>query len=322
MSGAQASTRNGSTSFARRKIDVSFLLQRTIPLGDVGSSIGEPTFVEGGNRLTLSGHRTSVTIKKAGGMAMCQMQLRIYGLTLSIMNQLSTLGRVPMAQRRTYVSVSAGDDTNGMGVVFQGSVQAAWADFKGSPEVAFYVVAASGMDAELAVAPPSSYRGSASVAVIMSSLAAQMGIAFENNGVDTVLANPYFPGTLRAQVRACAAAAGIEQVIDNDTLIIWPSGGHRGGSVPLISADTGMVGYPAFTSNGISFVTVFNPSINFGALVEVKSLLPQANGRWRVFNLVHDLEAETPGGAWFTSLEGAFPAQAVVRSGPPSSGGA
>lgn len=299
-------------TFRRRRIDVTITLGRTTSASSPTVTTA-PTFAEGGNTVTLTNHRASASIKMAGGLSMAEAQVRIYGMTASLMNQLSTLGRVRLAAMNNTITVSAGNDVDGMGVVFQGTITQAWADFKGSPEVPFHIAAQAGITAALQVIPPSSYAGSADVATIMSSLAAQMGYTFENNGVTAKLANPYFPGTALQQAQACAQAAGIEMVIENGVLAIMPRGVARGGRVAVINAETGMVGYPAFTGNGIAIQTEFNPSVSFQGLVKVESDLPQANGQWRVINMLHDLDAETPGGAWFSFMECTEPQFAPVR---------
>lgn len=296
----------------RRRLDFTFTLDPTTSASSPTVTT-RPTFAEGGNQVTLTNHRATAQVKVAGGFSMAECQFRVYGMTLSLMNQLSTLGQVPLPGGRNTVTVSAGDDEDGMGVVFQGTITNAWADFKGSPDVPFHVVAQSGMISALAIAPPSSFSGSASVATIMSGLAAQMGLSFENNGVTTRLANPYFPGTLYAQAQACATAANIDMIIDRGVLAISPRGVARGSQVLLVNANTGMIGYPAFTGNGIALQMLFNPSITFGAKVKVESILTPANGEWIIYNMMHDLASEAPGGPWFTYLETAKPGYAPVR---------
>jgi hypothetical protein len=98
----------------------------------------------------------------------------------------------------------------------------------------------------------SSYAGPTDVAVIMADLAKQMGYTFENNGVSVILASPYFWGTERQQAISAATAADIFLVLDNENgiMAIVPKSGARGTPVPVISAATGMVGYPVYTGPG------------------------------------------------------------------------
>lgn len=284
----------------RRKIDVAFRL-------------GEGAFgASGADTVTVSGLRISSSIIKAGVPSMGTAQLQIFGLTLSLMNKLSTLGPAPTLYRRNTVTVTAGDDQNGMGTVFIGTIVNAYPEFSAMPDVAFVVEAHAGMIESLAPVPVTSVQGTADVATIMSGLATQMGLTFENNGVSVKIANPYLSGSGRNQVQAIAAAAGIEWVIDNGKLAIWKPGESRGGTIPLISPSTGLKGYPGYTSKGVMFSCLFQPSINFGSKIRLESDLTPARGEWVVFSLKHDLDAQMPGGRWFSTIEAARPGFVVV----------
>ena len=300
-------------TFTQRRIDVTFTLEPTATLS-APTTVTRPVFAESGkNSVTLKGYRVSASIRNAGGFSMGMLQMRVYGMTLSLMNQLATLGNLPLAGRNNTVTVSAGDDVNGVGICFEGTITNAWADFKGAPDVAFHVTANGSMRAALAAIPPSSYSGAASVAVIMQKLATQAGLRFENAGVTAVLADPYFPGTALQQAQACATAAGIDMVIENGTLIITPRGQPRAPEPVLVSANTGMVGYPSYTASGIAVTTIFNPRLTMHSLIKTESILTPASGTWRIYSLMHDVESETPKGAWFSSFEASEPQNVPIR---------
>ena len=189
------------------------LLSRKI---NVTFSLAQGSFSESGtNSVTLPGLRISAKILKAGGPSMGKAQLLIYGMTLSQMNKLSTLGMVIQLVPRNTVLITAGDDVSGMGTVFIGTITSAYADFQAAPEVPFNVEAHTGIIEAVTPVDPLSYSGSTDVATVMSSLATQAGLAFENNGVSTQLSNPYFPGSVWSQMQAAAKAANIGAVIDN-----------------------------------------------------------------------------------------------------------
>ncbi len=280
-------------TFAQRVIDLTF----TLGTGSFGDS--------GANTYNISGLRVKAEITKAGGVVMGEAHLKIYGLPPSVINPLTALTSQIMMQRNNSVIISAGDSIDGMGVVFEGTISEGWADLNTQPDSILQITAFSGLLQKIQPVPPSSYPGTADVAVIMASLATQMGLQFENNGVSVKLWTPYFPGTAVEQVRRAADAANINWIIDDTTLAIWPKGGSRGGAIPVISAETGMVGYPAYNGVGISVTTEFNPTIYFGNTVNVKSDILNANGNWFVYSLKHNLESEVPGGEWFTHFMGA-----------------
>lgn len=296
-----------ATSFARRRIDVSFALA-TQATPDLKGALQAPkTFdgTSGANVVTVSGLRCSAAITNQGGISQGALDLRVYGMTESLMNTLSQVSKMPLAgDFGNKVTVSAGVEGASLAVTFLGTISGAWADYSGAPDVPFHVTAFSALEAAVKSVPPSSYKGGADVAVIMADLARLMNMRFENNGVSgIILSNPYFPGTAYQQMESCRDAAGIEAHVINGTLAIWPRGGSRGGAVPLISPETGLVGYPIRTNLGVDFTTLYNPAIHFGAKVQLQSpRVPQASGTWQVKGLQHTLESETPSGAWFSRL--------------------
>lgn len=266
------------------------------------------TFTESGsNTVTLPPLRASAKIVKAGTPSLGEAQLSIYGMTKSLMNQLSTLGMVYQLIPRNVVTVLAGQEGSPLAVAFAGTITQAWADFKSQPEVPFQVLAHT-LGAESVIsAQPMSFTGSTDAAGVMEGLAGQMGCAFENNGVSKKLASPYFYGSARAQADACAKAGGFEWFADDTTLAIWPKGSSRNGE-PIVVApppEGSMADYPSFTAFGISLRNEYDPGFKFGGKIRVKSSIAPANGVWAIVTLAHDLSTLVPGGPWFSSI-GAF----------------
>lgn len=300
--------------------------------------LGKGTFGQTGfNTVTLAGLRAEASIRKGGWPSMDAAEMRLYGVQPSVMNAVSTLGvPLPLVRHNNTLTIQAGDPTNGMTTIFSGYIQNAWQNFDAMPETMLQLVAYGGADAAVIPSNPTSYPGGADVATIMSGLAEQMGLAFENNGVQVQLSSPYFAGTALQQAQKCAKAAGIEMYIDTatapGTLAIWPKNGTRGGAVPLISAASGMIGYPRFRDFGMDFSTVFNPSIRVGGTIRMQSTIGTAvtysdpanptpdtivaggpNGLWYVNGpVVHDLSSQIPDGPWqsvVTCARKAIPAQ-------------
>lgn len=264
--------------------------------------------------VALPNHRLSCTIVKNGLPGYNSAELRIFGMTRSTMNKLSTLGMPRIYDRKNTIEISAGDDRAGMALVYSGIIKECWIDFDGMPDVFLNVQSYAGLIDRMKPVPPTSYPGSADVATIMAGLAERMGRKFENSGVVGVtLASPYFPGTALEQAMACARAANIniaaEGEGDSGVLAIWPKNGSRNGSIPLISPSSGLVGYPGYCDTGITFRTLFNPSLVFGGKVKIEEApapvgdTSPVNGEWIVNGLSYDLSSETAGGPWFCNCK-------------------
>lgn len=262
--------------------------------------LGTGTFGESGaNRVTLNSPlRVSANINESGGPSFATLDLTVWGMSLSNMNQLSTLGQIVTIQKRNTVTVTAGDVDGGMATVFQGQIKDAWADFNEMPQVGFRVSAYAGALEAIKPVPPTSYNGLVDVATVMKGLAVQAGWGFTNDGVTKKLIDPYFPGTIFEQMRRCAQAAGIEWISGPPTLAIWPKGGARGKQIAIVNPETGLIGYPTYTSSGIALLVSYTPAINYGQVIEVRSSLKAASEKWQVQVISHNLDAYVENGLW------------------------
>lgn len=278
-------------SFARKRIDLTI-------------SIGTGQFGEtGANTVTLTGLRIKADIREFGGDAMPQVQLRIFGLPMTMINQLTSVGPINSSVLfHNSAQIAAGDEGSALTTIYSGNIWKSWGEFNEMPDVPLNIIAVGGLAASLKPVGASSYPGSADVGTIMQQIATTAGLNFVNNAVSVQLSNPYFPGTALAQIRECADAADINFTIDTGTLEIWPKGGARNTAIPTISPGTGLVGYPTFSSNELILTTLFNPLVKIGGVVQVQSSLQVACGRWIVQQVSHSLESETPDGQWFTHI--------------------
>jgi hypothetical protein len=292
---------SGTGSFVQRLINVSFTLANGQFIE--GSSQGSPTAASGVNTATVSGLRASARINKAGGSVMGELDLQVWGMTRSLMDQLSTLGQAVQLLTRNTVTITAGDAISGMGTVFIGTTVNCWGDYNSAPEVPFHVEAQTAAAGAVIPMPPTSISGSADVATMLSGLATRLSLKFENNGINTKISNAYYAGSARDQVLAIVRDANINwNNGDDGILAIWPKGKSRGGSIPYIAPEHGLIGYPTYTANGIEVRCIFNPSIGLGGQIQVQSSLKEASKNWIVYGMNHSLDAMLPGGLWESRL--------------------
>lgn len=304
-------TTGGSTptSFTQKRLEVTVKLA-------AASGVNQPNkFADGSDTITLANRRISARIRNSGTPTGSEGDIQVWGMSLDVMNQLSTLGMVISAIPRNTLSVSAGDDVSGMSLVYSGTILQAYGDFAGSPKVPFHFECQAGKAEDVLPAPASSFPGATDVGTVMAEIAKKMGFGFENSGVNLKIASPYLPGSYGTQWKRLAEAAGIEAALvaggslttqGGLVLAIWPRGEARGLRAPLISPLTGMISYPSYTQQGIIVRTVFNPQIGFGGRVVVQgSLLDKANGTWIVHKLDHELDDMViEHGKWESSVYG------------------
>lgn len=314
------------SSWTQKAIDVTI----TLGTGSFGGT--------GQNTVKLSGLRVKADIIKSGFPAMDKAIVRVYGVTPDVMNTVSTLG-IPLTFWRLGNSmlIEAGDVGGVMSVVYSGYLHQAYQNFDESPETSLVLVGwGGGRGAGDAPIAPVSYAGSVDVATIAASIAQQAGWKFENSGVQIQHSNTYLAGTAVQQYQELGRQAGINVYLDSGTspptLAIWPAYGTRGGMTPLINAASGLVGYPRFQSNGMSFRCLFNPNLRLGGQIEMQSTVGGAptqiqasqlgqspaspftspaptnqtggpNGLWYIISpFSYDLSAQLPGGPWFCDV--------------------
>ena len=258
------------------------------------------------NTLILEGMRTSVSVSAQGGAVQPRADVKIYGLSEAIINELPSMmvGFAPNCVQKNVIHIKAGDVGGQLTEVFVGDMMKAYGDYSSLPDLCLVIQAQTNYYYQIAPAEPTSVKGDADVAEIMRGLAQKMGLAFENHGVNVKLSNPYVANTLIEQVCNVAVAANIDVYFDRNVLAIAPLGKGREGEVPLISPQSGLIGYPTIADNmTIKFKSLFNPAIFFGGIVKLDTAVDAAKGEWIINGLHHQLESETPDGAWFSTFD-------------------
>ena len=270
--------------------------------------LGTGGFTAGGNKITIQGLRSIIHIENAGGQQLGTCRATIYGVSQSDMNSITTLAWDPQrlglehAQPNTITIHAIDGDKDS--IVFFGNIINAWGDYSGMPEVYLNIQASVTYQQQMAPITPRLYKAPVNVASVLRELASAMNMTPENNGVDITLGQQYLHGTNMDQVYQIRDAARIDIYYDYNTLLFCPKGQARNKPSVMISAQTGMVGYPTFDSSRINVITLFRPDVLPGIPIQVISDIPRAAGKWTANILTHDLSSEMPGGKWYTRIIG------------------
>ena len=256
------------------------------------------------NVIECQGFRASVDIDRAGGAIAGMANCRIYGLAQDDMNRLTSLKYQNLSDvAKNEIQIYAIDGTE-KSFVFGGTIINAWADYQSMPEVCLFVQAMCGYYQQIAPATPRSFSGEVDVSAAIQQIAKSMGFGFEGNGVVARLKDQYLAGSDVEQMMALARNAGVQCVIDSDTVVLFPTGGGRDTPVVLLAPDTGMIGYPTFDGTGVYVRSLYNPNIKFNGPIKIESDVIQANGDWFATNIALSLESEIPGGQWHCTIRG------------------
>lgn len=253
--------------------------------------------------IRFDGLQCSAVVNMAGGtQASAAMELRVWGMTLSQMNELSSAGAQMVAVSNDTVTLLAGDVNGNQFNVFEGTMFRAFMDFSAIPDVAFVVSAVAGLYQKSVPIAPRTYAGAQFAENIIESLAQSIGFSFVNDsGAHAVLRDQYTYGSAIDQIKTVANAAGIPVEIANNTVTIWPNDGFRDQTIIDIGPGNGLVGYPTYYEAGFIVRSEFNPAIAMGRQIRLKSSIPKANGTWPVQTVTHELFTQQEDGPWFTT---------------------
>ena len=266
--------------------------------------LGEGEFDGGGNTKIIEGLATTVQVTKAGLPEKNSAEVRIQGLKLSDMEQLTFLSFLPGEYRKNHILIEAGDKGGELSVVFKGDITAASADFSTAPDVTMKFNALTAGWSVLIADSPTSVQGEAPAESLISQFAQQAGFNFINEGVTESVKNATFNGSPVQKAEQVADEVGAELLMDDETWTLMPWDKPRGDAV-LLKADSGLIGYPSFTQDGISCECFYNPRLQLGGQIKIESIVPRSSGYWKITKLSHDLAAYT-NGRWVSRIDGMY----------------
>lgn len=255
--------------------------------------------------INLEGLRASlVTVNTGGTYPVASIQMRVYGMTLDQMNQLSSGGSKLVAIQKINVTVLAGDENGVLGQLFSGGVFSSYIDLSGMPEAAFICAAQAGMYERANPVAPNSWKGTQNAEDVISALAKTIGFTVNvAPGTHAVIQNQYTYGSAMSQIQKIAQAACLAYTIENNTISLYPNDGTRDSREIDVSPKNGLVGYPTYYESGFIIKTQYNPDLLVGRTVNLTSQIPKANGKWIIFESTHQLSTLTPDGPWFTTVK-------------------
>lgn len=148
-----------------------------------------------------------------------------------------------------------------------------------------------------------SYGPTASLKTIAAGAAKDIGARLLFQAVDKLVSNYAFTGGAIQQIDALANVGGVNAYLNGETLVVKTRNAPLAGRVRLISADTGMVGIPQPTEQGVKVTILYDGYTDIGDRIVVESQLnPALNGPYTVYKMGIDLATrENP---FYLTLEG------------------
>lgn len=281
-------------SFSKKDIRVTFQL-------------GADNFNNTNNTKIISGLACSFNIEQVAAPDFCKVQGKIYNMNIDDIAKLTTLSFEPLAvTKRNLIKIETTENNIDFTTVFVGEIENAFGDFNAAPDIALTINAMSGTYAMKLPASPISSKGTTQVKDLFDKLAMQAGYKLETD-ITASVNNIYLQGSVMQQIYALARAVGAKVIIDNDILRVMKKDESLKNGTVLINAESGLIGYPTFSNQGIILSCEYNPRIKQQGLIQVESIVPKATGSWRVIKINHIIAANIPaGGEWKTQIEAVY----------------
>jgi hypothetical protein len=265
--------------------------------------LSEGEFEGGGNTKVIEGLATTVEVDKNGLPEKNTARVTIYNLKMSDMEKMTFLAFRPLQKRKNKILIEAGIKGKELGVVFKGDITSAFPDFNSAPDVPFQIEAmTAGWSYQIAESP-TSIQGEEDVAKLMEQFAKQAGFGFVNNSISATVKNTTFTGSPVSKAQQLANEVNIELLIDDENFTIQSWDNPRGDAV-LLGANSGLIGYPTFSQDGVQGRSFYNPKLRLGGQIKLQSIVPKANGYWKLTKLSHSLSAYTTSTQWESSFDG------------------
>lgn len=196
-------------------------------------------------------------------------------------------------KKRKRLTVEAGRLSTGYSLVFAGDITNAVG--AQPPDITLTLKAATGDHAKgdiIATSQP----GVTPLRNIAAKVAQDLGAALVFEVPAKQISNFSFTGSKAKQVEQLGSLGRVNAYLDDTTLVVKDFNAPLVGRVRELNLDTGMIGIPEFTEQGIKVKMLFDNQTVLGGGINITSQLnPAANGLYTVFKLGFELASrDTP----------------------------
>ena len=254
--------------------------------------------------------------------------IRVYNLSRS------TIQRITKNAEFRAVSLNAGYEGGNYGLIFTGDIKQYRVGKENNITNYLDILAADGDRAYISSVINTTIAAGTTPAQQMQKVAESMNLPLDLGNLKTD--SQHFPsirgkvlfGMSRAAMRNIVKTLDAGWTIENGQIVVVDNTGYRDGEIVVVNSQTGLIGMPEQTDEGIRFKCLLNSRLRIGNLVRLnnnsinqimqsspnsanvpfnnpKGLQPLApvligDGDYRV--LVCESEGDTRGGPWYTNV--------------------
>ncbi|MDR2226867.1 MAG: hypothetical protein LBE52_12825 [Providencia sp.] len=255
------------------------------------------------NKLSATGLRISAEVTNGNGAPSPSARVRVYGLPIETMSKLLRIKWREVTALKNSITIEAGEQGGDLVTVFKGGITFAYPDLAEAPNVSLVITAQTAVLENMQSTAAESYESSQDVINIMGNICQRMGYTLEGNGVSQKLDNVYLCNSDIKKIQWLAESANLDLYIESNHIAVTNKGQPRKIKIPVISPETGLIGYPTPTMQGIQFQCFYDPLVRFGGLVRINdSLIEICNGDWLIYGVRAMLETESDSARWFMDV--------------------
>lgn len=251
-------------------------------------------------------HRMSITVTQGGGQ-FGNAKVQIFGAALDAMNNIARLWlEVLSPSNNDTMDIDVWDGANFV-PFFQGVITWSAINASGAPNVALEIEANDSMVAMNTVAQPYAQDTPIALQDALTAILEPVGLVveFAESVPDLQIQKAHLLGSPMEQANALMNYfPELTHYTNLRRFIVRPVNGPLGGDPLPVNKGTGMIGYPTYSSSGITLATLFDARLRLGLALDIQTTSFDFINRtkWVCAVLRHEIQPNWPGGQWVTQI--------------------
>lgn len=259
---------------------------------------------KGSTTLIIENCKAQAQISFAGNVTGGNADVKIFGLSSELIASLSVKGVGWSTNSEVRIGMNILADGE---MVFSGGIYACYADMNEMPDIGLMISAVAGLDLMRKTTKPFSLKGYADYDAILKSICTANGYTYKGVNVTGGQTNGHYDGSPLEQIRNLCINGMLNFAVNSRVVTVWPIGKDSNGQIDnknsvaaQVSPENGLIGYPVYSPSGMTIQTEFSTYIYQGAIIDLKTALPNASGRYVANVVTHYLTSWVRGGPWYT----------------------
>lgn len=239
----------------------------------------------GGGINWYEGLRVKATGTKHADPTQNECVVTMSGLSKDVRDSL--LSATTTSTRR--LIVEAGRVSTGVSQIFVGDIYEGEPSSPPDVDVVLKAKTGNGEAAKVSVVSGEPMRP---LRAIAQGVAADLGVGLDFQATDKNIANYAYAGSSIKQLNVLQNAGGVQAFIDDRTLVVKDAGRPLSGRTRIVSMDTGMVGIPKRTEEGVEVTYLIDGPSDLGGSLDLRTVFnPTLNGVYTINQLKFDIES-------------------------------